>query len=123
MVLLSAALVIPVLVSAAKFTGQVVGHSCAQHAKLCPLTGLEDHLAMEPYFVLVDESDGTYVYLHNLPKSAKVRHVLKKVTVVGEFDEKSNAVAVTEMIVDGKTVWSWEQQTKEGRPYFGLGLK
>ncbi len=112
MILLGTALVMPVLVSAAEFTGQVVGHSCTSHAKLCPLEGHEEHLAMGPDFVLVDESDGTYVYLHNLPRDLKVRHALKKVTVIGEMNETSNGIAVTEMVVDGKTVWSWEQQTK-----------
>ena len=123
MFLLSAALVMPVLVSAAEFTGQVVGHSCANDAKLCPLEGLEAHLAMEPDFVLVDESDGTYVYLHNLPRDSKVRHALKNVTVIGELDEHSNAISVSELIVDDKSVWSWEEQKKAGIPFYGLNYK
>lgn len=122
-ILLGAVFVMPLLVNAAEFTGQVVGHSCAHHAKLCPLEGLEEHLAMEPDFVLVDETDGTYVYLHNLPRDSKVRHALKKVTIIGEMDEKSSGIAVTDMIIDGKTVWSLEEQIKAGRPYYGLGHK
>jgi len=121
--LLGAVLIMPVLVSAAEFKGQVVGHSCANVKHICPLEGLEEHLALEPDFVLVDESDGTYVYLHNLPRDSKVRHALKKVTVIGEMDEKSNAVAVKELIVDGRKVWTWERQLKEGAkagPFFGL---
>ena len=123
LLLLSTVLVLPVLVSAAEFTGMVVGHSCAHHGKLCPLDGLEEHLAMEPDFVLVDETDGTYVYLHNLPRDSKVRHALKKVTVIGELDEKSNAVAVEELIVDDRKTWTWERQLKEGAkagPFYGL---
>jgi len=123
MFLLSAALVMPVLVSAAEFKGQVVGHSCAHHAELCPLKGLEAHLAMEPDFVLVDETDGTYVYLHNLPRDSKVRHALKHVTVIGELDEHSNAISVSELIVDDKSVWSWKEQKKAGIPFYGLTYK
>ena len=114
---------VPLLVNAAEFTGQVVGHSCAHHAKLCPLEGLEAHLAMEPDFVLYDESDGTYVYLHNLPRDSKVRHALKNVTVIGELDEHSNAISVSELIVDDKSVWSWEEQKKAGIPFYGLNYK
>jgi len=101
----------------------VVGHSCANDAKLCPLEGLEAHLAMEPDFVLVDETDGTYVYLHNLPRDSKVRHALKNVTVIGELDEHSNAISVSELIVDDKSVWSWEEQKKAGIPFYGLNYK
>ena len=49
-ILLGAVFAMPLLVNAAEFTGQVVGHSCANDAKLCPLEGLEAHLAMEPDF-------------------------------------------------------------------------
>jgi len=122
-ILLGAVFAMPLLVNAAEFTGQVVGHSCANDAKLCPLEGLEAHLAMEPDFVLVDETDGTYVYLHNLPRDSKVRHALKNVTVIGELDEHSNAISVSELIVDDKSVWSWEEQKKAGIPFYGLNYK
>jgi len=121
--LLGVVLSVPLLVNAAEFTGQVVGHSCAHIAKLCPLEGLEAHLAMEPDFVLYDETDGTYVYLHNLPRDSKVRHALKHVTVIGELDEHSNAISVSELIVDDKSVWSWEEQKKAGIPFYGLNYK
>jgi len=122
-ILLGAVFAMPLLVNAAEFKGQVVGHSCANDAELCPLKGLEAHLAMEPDFVLVDETDGTYVYLHNLPRDSKVRHALKNVTVIGELDEHSNAISVSELIVDDKTVWSWEEQKKAGIPFYGLTYK
>jgi len=122
LILLGAVLAIPLLVSAAEFKGQVVGHSCANEKGLCPLEGLEAHLAMEPDFVLMD-TDGTYVYLHNLPKSTKVRHALKYVTVIGEYDEHSKAISVEELIVDEKSVWSWQQQKKAGIPFYGLTYK
>ena len=121
--LLGAVLVMPVLVSAAEFTGTVVGHSCANEKGLCPLEGLEEHLVMEQDFVLVDESDGTYVYLHNLPRDSKVRHALKEVTIIGELDEKSRSISVEELIVDGRKTWTWERQLELGAkvgPFFGL---
>jgi len=123
MILLGAAFVMPALVNAAEFKGQVVGHSCAHQAKLCPIEGLEAHLAMEPDFVLVDEADGTYVYLHNLPRDSKVRHALKSVTIIGDLDENHNAVSVDELIVDDKVVWSWDDQAAEGRPFYGMSYK
>jgi len=77
---------------------------------------------MEPNFVIVGE-DGSYHHLHNLPRDTKVRHIGKMVTINGAFDKESNGIYVTHMKTGETKIWSWEDQTKEGRPYFGLGLK
>ena len=123
MFLLSAALVMPVLVSAAEFTGTIVGHKCAHIQTLCPLENREEHLANEPDFVLVKE-DGSYHTLHNLPRDTKVRHIGQTVMINGVYDENTKGIYVNEFSnEEGKKIWSWEQQTKEGRPYFGLGVK
>ena len=121
-IILSAALVTPVSVSAVELIGKIVGSSCAHQGHFCPLENLEEHIAMEPDFVIVGE-DGSYHHLHNLPRDTKVRNVGQTVTVVGSPDKSGSGIYVTHLKTGKKNIWSWEQQTKEGRPYFGLGLK
>lgn len=123
MLLLGAALIIPAFVNAEEFKGKIVGHKCAHLQTLCPLENLEEHLANEPDFVLV-KKDGSYHSLHNLPRDTKVRHIGQTVLITGIYDENTKGIYVNEFSnEEGSKIWSWEQQTKEGRPYFGLGLK
>ena len=121
-IMLSTVLVIPVLVSAAEFKGKIVGHSCAAQGHFCPLEGIEEHVVMEPDFVIMGE-DGSYHHLHNLPRDTKVRHVGKSVIINGALDKESNGIYVTHLKSGETKIWSWQDQVKEGRPYFGLGLK
>jgi hypothetical protein len=86
-------------------SGKLVGLECASHGVVCPTDKLDPHLAVETDFVLVREG-GTYMFLPNLPRAVKYRHVLQDVSVSGELDGKYNSVRVRDFAVDGKSVWS-----------------
>lgn len=99
----------PFLANAAELTGRIVGHSCAHKGELCPVDKLDPHITLEPDFVLV-KPDGEYYFLTNLPRDTKVRYVLETATVKGSVNPKHNAVAVSELNVNNKTVWSKSAQ-------------
>lgn len=119
------ALIVPALVfsAAEEHKGTIVGHKCAHLQTLCPLENLEEHVVNEPDFVLV-KADGSVHTLHNLPRDTKVRHVGQTVLITGVYDENTKSIYVNKFDnEEGDKIWSWEQQTKEGRPFYGLGLK
>lgn len=94
---------------AGSVSGKLVGYECAHDGHECPTDKLDPHVALEPDFVVVKE-DGSYVFIPNVPRATKIRHVLKDVTVSGEVNEKLNFVQVETLMVDGKTVWSPKTQ-------------
>ena len=70
------------------------------------------------------KADGSVHTLHNLPRDTKVRHVGQTVLITGVYDENTKSIYVNKFDnEEGDKIWSWEQQTKEGRPFYGLGLK
>lgn len=105
---------VPYLAFAAKtVTGEILGHECAHHGKVCPSTKLDPHLALEPDFVLV-VGDG-YYFLPNLPRDTKVRYVLETMTIKGNVDDKYNSIIVDELYKgEGTTdlIWSKKEQAK-----------
>ena len=112
---LAAVLTVPAAV-AGTFTGKLNGHNCAHHGKTCPVDRLDPHLALEPDLVL-QQGDGDYLFLRNVPRSVKIRHALKNVRVTGDLNERYGSVMVDEFQVkeDGswETVWSQEAQQAE----------
>jgi len=56
-------------------SGTINGHGCAHGGHTCPADELDPHLAFEPDFVL-QQADGEYYFLSNVPRETKVRHVL-----------------------------------------------
>lgn len=54
-------------------TGKLNGLSCAERGHLCPTRNLDAHLSLEQDFVL-QEVNGDYWFLSNLPRDVKVRH-------------------------------------------------
>ncbi len=105
------------------FTGTLNGHGCAHASTSCPSDKMDPHIALEPDFIL-QQANGEYYFLTNLPRSTKVRYVLDEVVVDGKLNKKYHSIMVKEFKVkDGggfKTVWSqeWEKQAAEA---FNLG--
>ncbi|MBK5929355.1 hypothetical protein CCR82_02105 [Halochromatium salexigens] len=95
-------------------TGKINGHGCAHGGHTCPANKLDPHLAFEPTFVL-QQPDGEYFFLSNLPRDVKVRHVLEEARATGTVDDKYNTMVVDAFMVktaDGfETVWT--QQAHE----------
>lgn len=108
----AAALLFPLTASAESFTGTIVGHTCAHQGKTCPVDRLDPHIALEPDFVLLRGTDD-YLFLPNVPRDVKVRHVLQEITVTGELNTRYNSVAVDKVKVQGETVWSQTAQEYE----------
>lgn len=116
------ALLVSPLAVAETFSGSILGHTCAEHGRSCPIDKLDPHLAIEPDFVL-SSGDGKHYFLVNVPRDTKVRYALEKVTVKGELRPPHNAIKVTEMVatVKGKqkVVWSPEIQAEQLRQFYG----
>ena len=74
-------------------TGKVIGYDCAHRGETCPISRLDPHLALEPDFVLL-KADGDYFFMTNLPRSTKIRHVLKDVIVSGDIDDRYRNIIV-----------------------------
>ncbi len=98
--------------AATNYSGKLIGHGCAHQGAVCPTDRLDPHLALEPDFVLQKGSED-YYFLSNVPRDVKVRHALRTVEVSGDLDDKYRTIKVDSMRVDGKTVWSLEEQQKE----------
>ena len=110
--LLFLALTLPAF-AAKTLSGKLNGHHCAHEGMTCPVDKLDPHINLEDDFVLMVK-DG-YYFLPNLPRDTKVRHVLEDVTVKGDVNEKYRTIAVEELMVGGKTVWSraWVERERQ----------
>jgi len=101
------------VVHAETFSGKLNGHGCAYGGHTCPVDKLDPHLKYEPDFVL-QKSDGTYLFLRNVPRDTKVRHVLEEVKATGKLEDRYNSIVVDELMVKKggayKTVWSQKAQ-------------
>lgn len=117
--LLAASLAVAFAVPAAfagTYSGKLNGHGCAHMGTTCPIDRLDPHLALESDFVLM-QGEGEYLFLPNVPRSVKVRHVLEDAQITGELNDRYHSVTVDELRVkmDGKykTVWSRKAQEAE----------
>lgn len=111
-------------VHAETLTGRLNGHGCAHGGHTCPADKLDPHLAFEPDFVL-QESDGDYYFLANVPRDTKVRYVLEEVKAQGSLDSKYHSMVVDELMVKQgdsyQTVWSQKAQQEAWDYIYGGG--
>ena len=77
-------------------------------------------MALEADFVL-QQSNGEYYFLVNVPRDVKVRHVMEIIEVSGDLNRKYNAVTVDEFKVDGKVIWSQKLQEQEAQRHLWPG--
>jgi len=114
------------LASAETIEGQINGLRCAQGGHVCPLDNLDAHLSFELELVL-QQPDGQYYYLSNVPRDTKVRHVLKKVKVTGTVIERYRSISVDALFVDDGSgyleVWSPEAQQEAFEQMYDSGWK
>jgi hypothetical protein len=100
-------------------TGKINGHGCAHAGETCPADKLDPHVAFEPDFVL-QQADGDYFFLSNVPRDVKVRHVLEEARATGTLGDKYNVMEVDELQVrtaDGfETIWS-QKAHQEAQDY------
>ncbi len=94
-------------------TGKLNGHGCAHGGHTCPADALDPHVAFEPDFVL-QQADGEYYFLSNVPRTTKVRYVLEEARATGELNERYNTMVVDELQVKQngsfQTVWTQAAQ-------------
>ncbi|NBC46829.1 MAG: hypothetical protein GVY22_02315 [Gammaproteobacteria bacterium] len=111
-------------VSGETFTGRLNGLRCAEDGQFCPVENLDAHLSFEQDFVL-QQADGEYYFLSNVPRDTKVRHVRKKVKVIGTVIELYRSISVESLLVDGadgyREVWSPAAQLKAFDQIFSSG--
>lgn len=110
----------PATFAAETLAGRLNGHDCAERGTSCPIDRLDPHVALEADFVL-QQGNGEYFFLVNLPRDVKVRHVMRPVEVTGELNRKYNAVTVDEFHVDGELVWSQELVDQEAARHLWPG--
>jgi hypothetical protein len=110
----------PLLAGAETLNGRLNGHDCAERGTSCPTDRLDPHVSLEADFVL-QQSNGEYFFLVNVPRDVKVRHVMETVEVTGDLNRKYNAVTVDEFRVDDRTVWSQEMQDQEAQRHYYPG--
>lgn len=90
-------------------TGRLNGLRCADGGHFCPVSNIDAHMSFERDFVL-QQPDGDYYRLSNVPRDTKVRHVLKEAKVIGEVVERSRSISVDALMVEEngryRTVWT-----------------
>lgn len=103
------------VVHAEVITGKLNGYDCAHSGITCPIDPQDPHVLLERDFVL-QQKDGEYLFLTNIPRKTKLKHALKNIQVTGKRHVKFESIDVDEMrIKDGdewKTVWSKSYQPK-----------
>jgi hypothetical protein len=96
-------------------TGKLNGYDCAHSGITCPIDPQDPHVLLERDFVL-QQKDGEYMFLTNIPRKTKLKHALKNIQVTGKRHAKFESIDVDEMrIKQGdkwKTVWSKSLQPK-----------
>jgi hypothetical protein len=82
-------LIIPAAASAGLYaetiSGHINGQTCAENGHTCPAENLDPRLSFELDFVL-QQADGSYYFLSNVPRDAKVRYVLEEARAKGEIN-------------------------------------
>ncbi|WP_299797601.1 hypothetical protein [uncultured Shewanella sp.] len=86
-------------------SGKINGHTCAHSGHTCPLSKLDPHLQLESAFVL-QQQDGSYYFLSNVPRITAARYALELATVRGKVNEKLRVIMVDELMINGKVIWS-----------------
>lgn len=111
------ALLLSGLASAADIVeGTLNGLLCAQRGYICPIEDLDVVVSLESDFVLM-QADGKYVFIPNIDRAVKARHMLDKVKVIGKKHPRYNSIVVREFQVeqdDGsyRTTWSAQMQRR-----------
>jgi hypothetical protein len=101
-------------VQAEIFSGKLNGYDCARAGITCPLDRNDPHVALERDFVLQLQS-GDYLFLTNLPRDIKLKHVLKDVQIYGKRHAKFESVDVDELRIKKGDKWQpvWFKRIKE----------
>ncbi len=102
-------------VQAEIFTGKLNGYDCAHAGITCPLDPEDPHVLLERDFVL-QQKDGDYLFLTNIPRNTKLKYALKRIQVNGKRHPKFESLDVDELKIkhedEWKTVWSKRYQPK-----------
>jgi len=122
---LSAALLMPVAVSAAQTVqGHMEALDCILYGKPCPIDNLDPHMALVTDFVLFLGKGSKHYLLPNIPRNVKAQYIGKAIRVTGEVNRKYRAIKAEKLEVKRsgsyKTVWpreskrdDWEKWLKE----------
>lgn len=110
-------LFLPALALSAKseVSGTINGYSCTVKNAKCPADKMDPHLATEHDFVLMME-DGKHLLITNVSDSVLSRHVLEKVKISGDVNEKYGSIKASKIsVMKGERyvqVWSKEEELK-----------
>jgi hypothetical protein len=86
------------------FSGKLNGYDCAHSGITCPLDPKDPHVALERDFVLQLKS-GDYLFITNLPRNIKLKHVLKDLKITGKKHAKFESIDVDEAMVKNGDIW------------------
>jgi len=85
--------------------GTVQGFNCVTSGKICPLDKDDPAASAERAFVILEENGTDFYFVPVLGREDMVRHLLEKVRITGETDEKYNAIAATSLEVWNGDEW------------------
>ncbi len=104
-IILIGALLIPTSLLAVEETGSIQGFNCVTQGKVCPV-GKEDPMAAaEKVFVLYKEKEDKYYFLPNVDRAVLARRLNTMVRIVGDMDDKYNAIHVKEIYAKEGNKW------------------
>ena len=116
--LLAGLLLLPLPAAAGTIEGKINGLRCVTDGVACPVDKQDPVISSVSDFV-VQQSDGTYFFIHNIPLRTKARHALETVRVTGEVDLKYRSVKAVRMEVleqgSYRRVWTPRRTTDDLR--------
>ncbi|MFO7557444.1 MAG: hypothetical protein R6X10_01325 [Desulfobacterales bacterium] len=94
--------------------GEFQGANCIFFLKKCPANMPDAHIATEPDFVLVKNSN-TYYYVTNLDRAIKAKYIHKPARVIGKKRNQSIVAESLEIKIDDKfkQVWNLKDEKAE----------
>ncbi len=115
---LLAGLLLPLSAAAGTIEGRINGLRCVTDGIACPVDKQDPIIASESDFV-VQQADGSYFFIHNIPRRTKARHALDAVRVTGEVDLKYRSVKAVKMEIleqgSYRRVWTPRRTTDDLR--------
>lgn len=109
---------LPLPAAAGTIEGKINGLRCVTDGVACPVDKQDPVIGSVSDFV-VQQSDGNYFFIHNIPLRTKARYALETVRVTGEVDLKYRSVKAVKMEVleqgSYRRVWTPRRTTDDLR--------
>ena len=101
-------------------TGKIVGHGSLFYEGINPVDNKDPLIQREDNFVLLLENN-VYYFMHNIPRSLKIKYYKNEVTVVGWIDKYYRSINVEKIkvIKNGKYKTVWDSRRIEDNVQLG----